>query len=431
MVGQGGAAARLRVEAVPGVAAAVEDGVEIGAAAAREEALPQVRPDALDRVQGRAAGRQEDQADGGRGGDAGGDAPSGAVEQPRCARALRQGRSGKAAAQRSRKTCRAAAPASVMASAQARSAPGRTAPQSRAGAWRWSMMPSGRTPRSNRTLAPRPFWPARAASWRRSRASASGRLRAIARSAAARPPCCSAPAPPCRPRGGAAGSSATRGRAPSPAAACRLRGGRRRSAPRRSGTGQRRARRRRARRTRRRAPGRARAAGWLCMPPAAPPPSGSDGRGGAGRAGRPRPRRCSGPPGPAAFAGPARRQGPPPRGPGRPARWRARSAAPRDQPRRNTPVPLSARQPTQLRRLHVRPDRRRRAHPVPSAKVGKHRITPPQAMPHADEPAVHEPGIILASGSPDLLWGSPHALLCLDHDRSRRRCKDWDFAGRV
>ncbi len=44
MVGQGGDAARLRGEAVPGVAAAVDDGVEIGEEAEPEEALPQVEP---------------------------------------------------------------------------------------------------------------------------------------------------------------------------------------------------------------------------------------------------------------------------------------------------------------------------------------------------------------------------------------------------
>jgi hypothetical protein len=39
-------------EAVPGIAAAVDDGAKVGEEAVREEALSQVEPDALDRVQG-------------------------------------------------------------------------------------------------------------------------------------------------------------------------------------------------------------------------------------------------------------------------------------------------------------------------------------------------------------------------------------------
>jgi len=81
VAGQGGDAARLCDEAVPGVAAARDDGVEIGEEPEREEALAEVEPDPLHRVQLRRAGRQEDQADVGRDGDGVRRVPAGAVEQ--------------------------------------------------------------------------------------------------------------------------------------------------------------------------------------------------------------------------------------------------------------------------------------------------------------------------------------------------------------
>ena len=51
---------------------------------------------------------------------------------------------------------------SGMTRAKASSVPGRMAAKSQAEAYRWSITPSGRMPRSNQARTPRPFWPIRA-----------------------------------------------------------------------------------------------------------------------------------------------------------------------------------------------------------------------------------------------------------------------------